>query len=403
MTHNAALDWMNFLLADVRGGLGPYVSVYLVTEAHWDAGTVGVVLTVSGLIGIALHAPLGALIDATRAKREILVIGVVALSACALAIAWSPTLPVVLAADIVMAVLGAVFAPAVAAITLGIVEEGRLAARLGRNAAFDRAGNLFIAGLAGIVGTAFGQKAIFFLVPFFAIWSVLAILAIPGGAIDHHRARGFATARLPTARPETWRELASRRPLLILGAVAVLFHLANASMLPLLAQKLALAHPGREAALTSGAIVVAQLTMVPVSLLVVRADRIGRRPLLLMATGALVARGILLTLSDSPAWLLAVQTLDGVGIGLFDALLPLVLADIVRGSGRYNIARGLIGTVQGIGGSVSQAVGGIIAMRAGYDLSFVALSAIALVPFALVLVAMPETRPAARAPGAAAH
>ena len=144
MHYHAQLDRLNFFLADVRGGLGPYVGVFLLTQAHWDQATIGAVLTVSGLIGIALHVPVGALIDATRFKRGLLVAGVAALTASALAIAWAPTLPVVLAADIVMAVLGAVFAPTVAAITLGLVGRAGLAERLGRNAACDRAGNIFI-------------------------------------------------------------------------------------------------------------------------------------------------------------------------------------------------------------------------------------------------------------------
>src|SRR3954452_875168 len=151
MPYGGSLDWLNFLLADVRGGLGPYVSVFLLTEAHWDQATIGAVLTVSGIIGITLHTPVGALIDTTHGKRALLIAGVVALSICALSIPWAPTVPVVLAADITMAVLGAVFAPTVAAITLGLVGQDRLAARLGRNAAFDRLGNLAIAAIAGAV------------------------------------------------------------------------------------------------------------------------------------------------------------------------------------------------------------------------------------------------------------
>ena len=393
MMHSAALDWLNFLLADVRGGLGPYVSVYLVTEANWDPGTIGVVLTASGLIGIALHTPVGAFIDATRSKRGLIVAGIAALSACALGIAWSPAVPVVFTADVVMAILGAVFAPTVAAITLGLVEPKALAARLGRNAAFDRAGNLFIAAFAGMVGTAFGQRAVFYLVPFFAVWTTLAVLSIPAAAIDHQQARGLPRDGSSAAQPMSWRLLLTSRPLLTLAAVAALFHFANAAMLPLVSQKLALAHPGREAALTSAAIMVAQLVMIPVSLLVARADTIGRKPLLVLAVSALAIRGVLFTASGDAAWLIAVQILDGVGIGLFDALLPLVLADIMRGTGRYNIARGLLSTVQGIGGSLSQAAGGLSAVQAGYDTAFLLLSGVALIALALALFAMPETRP----------
>lgn len=393
MAYHAALDWLNFLLADVRGGLGPYVSVFLLTEAGWDQATIGLVLTISGLIGISMHAPIGALIDATQAKRGLIVIGVVALSACAIALAWRPTIPVVFAADVTMAILGAVFAPVVAAITLGLVDRDTLAARLGRNAVFDRTGNLFIAAVAAAVGTALGQRAVFYLVPFFGVWTMWVVLSIPGHTIDHQRARGWvASMTVHHQQPSRWRTLLTDKALLVLAAVAALFHLANAAMLPLVSQKLALGHPGQEAALTSGAIIVAQLVMVPVSLLVGRADQTGRKPLLLIAVAALVLRGVLFTLSGNAAWLIAVQVLDGIGIGLFDALLPLILADIMRGTGRYNVARGLVGTVQGIGGSLSQAVGGVAVVWVGYEAAFLMLAGLAFIPLVLVLVAMPETR-----------
>jgi predicted MFS family arabinose efflux permease len=168
MLYRAALDWLNFFLADVRGGLGPYVSVFLLTEAQWNQAQIGAVLTISGLIGISLHVPIGAFIDATRYKRGLLVAGVGMLAAAAVAIERMPTWPVVLAADIVMAVLGAIFAPTVAAITLGLVDPHGLPERFGRNAAFDRAGNLLIAGLVGPVGRQFSQHAVFYLVPFIA-------------------------------------------------------------------------------------------------------------------------------------------------------------------------------------------------------------------------------------------
>ncbi len=151
-----------------------------------------------------------------------------------------------------MAILGAVFAPVVAAITLGLVGQDKLAVRLGRNAAFDRAGNLFVAAVAAAVGTALGQRAVFYLVPFFGVWTVLVVLSIPSHSIDHQRARGGARPG-PSRhhQPESWGRLLTNKPLLVLAAVASLFHLANAAMLPLVSQKLALAHPGQEAAFTS--------------------------------------------------------------------------------------------------------------------------------------------------------
>jgi hypothetical protein len=73
-------------------------------------------------------------------------------------------------------------------------------------------------------------------------------------------------------------------------------------------------------------------------------------------------------------------------------LLPLVLADVMRGTGRYNVSRGVIGTIQGIGGSLSNGVAGLIVVTAGYDTAFLILAALAAMALLLVWVAMPETR-----------
>ena len=394
MFYRRPLDWLNFFLADVRGGLGPYVGVFLLTQAHWNQATIGAVLTVSGLIGITLHTPIGALIDATHFKRGLIIGGTFALAVSALAIAWAPTLPVVLTADILMAVAGAIFAPTVAAITLGITSQQGLPARLGRNAAFDRAGNIFIAVLAGLVGWGFSQRSVFYLVPLFAVLTSLAVLSIPAHSIDHDRARGLDdnSGTADHQKPAGWHVLLERRPLLVLSAANALFHFANAPMLLLLGQKLALAHPGEETALTSACIITAQLVTIPTALLVGwKANIWGRKCLLLVGFAALPIRGVLYTISDNAVWLVSVQILDGVAAGTLDALIPLVLADIMRGTGRYNAARGVLGTVQGVAGSLSMTVAGFLVIGTGYSATFLVLSTVALVAWLLLLTAMPET------------
>jgi MFS family permease len=139
-------------------------------------------------------------------------------------------------------------------------------------------------------------------------------------------------------------------------------------------------------------VVVAQLVSVPTALLVgVRADSWGRKPLLLAAFAALPLRGVLYIVSDNAVFLVAVQALDGIGLGILDALIALILADIMRGTGRYNVARGIVGTVQGIGGSLSNVVAGLIVVTAGYAVAFLTLAAVAVSAFIFMLAAMPET------------
>jgi predicted MFS family arabinose efflux permease len=381
------LDALNFFLADVRGGLGAFVSVFLVTAGGWSPAEVGAVLTVSGLIGIALHTPVGAMIDATHAKRGLLVVAVALLAVCAIAIERAPTGPVVFAADVTMAVLGGVFAPTVAALTLGLFSERDLPERLARNAVWDRIGNLTIAALVAVVGWWWSQRATFYMIPVFAALSAAVILTIPASAIDHDRARGFARQQTDTHAQGFWTLLLENRPLLILALVAASFHFANASMLPLAGQKLGLAHPGLEGTLTSACILIAQLVTIPVAIVVGRkvADW-GLRTLLVAACLALVLRGIGLAVFESAPFIIATQILDGVASGIWDVLLPLILADLVVGSGRYSASRGVVSTVQGIGGSLSNAAAGFMVLAGGYAMAFAGLAFFALLACGLALL-----------------
>jgi hypothetical protein len=298
-----------------------------------------------------------------------------------------------LIANSLMAIVGDVFGPAVAAVTLGLYARSQLARRMGRNSAFDHAGNVAIAVVAGGVGYAFSQRAVFLLVPVFAVFATTAVLSIPAKAIDYNRARdldGEHDAAVP--RPAGYGVLFKSRPLVIFGLCVMLFHLANAALLPLVGQKLAAAYPDEATAMMSACIVAAQAVMLPIALLVGRtADSWGRKPLFLAGFAILPIRAVLYTLSDNSFWLAGVQVLDGVGAGIFGALTPLVIADIMRGTGRYNLAQGAIATAQGIGASLSGLAAGVIVDHFGYSAAFLAAGAAAAMALAVFALQMPET------------
>jgi MFS family permease len=392
----ASLDWLNFFLADVRGALGPYLGIFLLIEQHWNQAAIGIVATVAGIVGLAVQTPVGALIDATYWKRGVVVAGVSVLSVSALAICLAPSFAVALTAQTTMAIAGAVFGPSIAAITLGILGSHGLAYRMGRNAAFDHAGNVCIAVVAGAVGWCFSQSAVFYLVPIFSLLAASAVLSVPPRAIDHARARGLGSPHA-LDRPSGLSALMACKPLLTFAICVALFHLANAAMLPLVGQKLALANKGAGTVLMSACIIAAQAIMLPTALMVgAKADSWGRKPIFLAAFAVLPIRGALYTLSNDPFWLVAVQLLDGVGAGIFGVLAPLVVADLMRGTGRYNVSLGAVATVQGIGASLSNTVAGLIVVTAGYSAAFLTLAGVAVAAFIIFLIAMPETADHAR-------
>src|SRR2546422_326515 len=93
----------------------------------------------------------------------------------------------------------------------------------------------------------------------------------------------------------------------------------------------------------------------------------GRKPVFMLGFCILPVRGVLYTLSSNPAVLIAIQILDGIGAGIFGVLSVLVVADLTRGTGRFNITNGAISTATGIGAGLSNAISGVIVQAAGYN------------------------------------
>ncbi len=388
-----SLDALNFLLADVRGALGPYLNVFLVTQRHWSQTQVGWVTTISGLLGLVAQTPAGGAIDATTRKRGAVVIALVFLAVGAGVIFVAPTFWPVLISNTVMAIVGDVFGPAVAALTLGLYARNQLARRMGRNSAFDHAGNVAIAAAAGAVGYLVSQRAVFLLVPVFALLAIGATLSIPHDAIDQSRARGLdGDGQTQGLGASGYRMLLTSRPLVLFAICAMLFHFANAPLLPLVGQKLAHSHPDWATAMMSACIIAAQLIMLPVALAVgATADKLGRKPILLIGFAVLPVRALLYTFSDDAWWLIGVQLLDGVGAGIFGAITPLLIADLTKGTGRYNLAQGAVATTQGIGASLSGLFAGVVVDHFGYSTTFLSLGVAACVALATLWLAMPET------------
>lgn len=407
MCQARALDVLNFFLADVRDGLGPYLAVYLLAVHHWDQASTGLVLSIAGIAGLAAQTPAGALVDAVRAKRGLVAAAAIAVAGVCLVIPLWPDFGPVAAAQVASGAASAVFPPAVAAITLGLFGHAAFTRRTGRNEAWNHAGNAFAAAAAGGLSLWYGPIAVFGLLGGMAAASLVSVLAIPAGAIDHDAARGLrpddGQAERRDDQPSAWKALLGCRPLLAFAACVALFHVANAAMLPLVGQKLAQQDLNRGTALLSLCIVGAQVVMVPMAMLVgAKADAWGRKPLFLAGFAVLALRGVLYTMSDDPWWLLAVQTMDGVGAGLFGALFPVIVADLTKGTGHFNVSLGAVATAQGIGASASNLAAGVVVVQAGYDAAFLGLAGIAVLGGVLFWRLMPETASAAAASGGAA-
>jgi MFS family permease len=390
------LDALNFFLADVRDGLGPYLAIYLLTERKWDEASIGIVMSIAAVVGIVAQTPAGAVIDATRAKRGLMIAAALAATGASLLLPWLSGFWTVAISQGVAHAAAAVFAPGIAAVTLGLVGRSAFSSRVGRNEAFNHAGNAFAAASAGVSAYLWGPTVVFYLLAAMAIASLVSTLAIPADAIDHDLAREMdedGVGKPPAStQPSGLAVLLTCRPLLIFAVCAVLFHLANAAMLPLVGQKLALQDKNLGTSLMSACIVAAQLVMVPMAMLVgAKADAWGHKPLFAAALLILPIRGALYTLSDDAYWLVGVQLLDGVGAGIYGAVFPIIVADLMRGTGRFNVSQGAIMTAQGVGAALSTTLAGLVVVNTGYSAAFLTLGSVAALGFVVFLVAMPET------------
>jgi predicted MFS family arabinose efflux permease len=385
------LDWLNFFLADVQTGVGPFLAIYL-AGYRWNEESVGLALTVGGIAGILMQTPAGALVDRLRSKRGLIAVGIVALAVGALLIAFLPTFWPVMSAQVLIGGTSSIFAPAICAISLGIVGRGLFDRRQGRHQTFNSAGNVVAAVSMGLLGYYISNRSIFFFVSVCTLPTIFALLIIRPDDIDYGRARG-AKEGDKDGESSKASVLLEDRPLLIFLACAVLFHFANAAMLPLLGEMLAQGK-GRSSMMFMSACVVT--TQLVVTLLASwsgrKAGSWGRKPLLLIAFGVLPVRAVLYTLTHLPAALVAVQIPDGVGAAIFGVVSILVIADITQGTGRFNLTLGAINTAVGIGASLSQVLAGSIVHHFGYNTGFLFLGTVAAVALGILYFFMPETR-----------
>jgi MFS family permease len=376
-----ALNALNFFMADVRDGLGPFLGVYLQSE-QWSPSEIGLVMTVGGLVGMAATAPLGALVDRIEAKRALVAASAVVTVMASMVILFAPGFLNTAVAQGINGVAGAAIGPAIAGITLGLVGQSGYAHQIGRNEAFNHAGNVAAAVLAGVLGYAFGIGAVFVVMAAMAMASLVATFFVDPAKIDHRAARGLPAAG-HDGQASGWSTLVTSKPLLVLAATLLLFHLGNAAMLPLLGQAL-VSRGGDPSAYTGATVVVAQLTMVPMAILAARlAETRGYWVVFVLALLALPVRGAVAGLVTDPAGLVPVQVLDGVGAGLLGVAVPGLVARILSGTGHVNAGLGAVMAIQGIGAALSPTLGGYVAERLGYATAFLVLGAVALIALLL--------------------
>lgn len=381
MTGTRGLDALNALVAGSQTGFGAFIAVYLTSQA-WTQGAIGQALSVGTIAAMLSQVPAGALVDRMRSKRLAVLAGGAAVALSALLFAATPARLPVLLAEVLHGFASCMIGPAIAAMSLQLVGHAGLGARLGRNARFASIGSAAAALVLGGIGTWVSSRSVFWATAGMMAVGLLSLRLVPPGPAPG--------AMPPRARAGA---LLDRRLLTFAGCVG-LFHLANAAMLPLVATEVTRAAGSRANLVIAACIVAPQAVVALVSPWVGRrADLWGRRPVLLLGFAALPLRGLLLAAAQDPAWVVAVQVLDGISAAAFGVMMPLVAADLTRGTGRFSAALGVLGLAAGGGATLSTTLAGLAADRFGPAAALLALAGVGAAAMA-ALLALPETRAA---------
>ena len=390
-----ALDWLNFFVADVETAFGPFVAVYLTTQG-WGQGAIGTVITVNSSVALASQIPAGWLVDVVRRKRWILAACLACIAAGALLIAFFPRMLTVAAGEALHGITGGVVRTALAAVSIGLVGHRAFHTRVGRNQRYNSFGNAATAAGMGALGYLVSPQAPFLAAAALCLPAAVMLWLINGEEISYARARQAPEDE--ETRTCNWRDLLGNRPLLIFALCLFMFQFINASMLPLASERLTIERGAESELFTSALVVVPQLVTALIAGFVARkADEWGRKVLLLIAFAALLARAAVFALPIGPWFLVASQVLGGLDAAVIGIITPLVVADVTKGSGRYNVALGTTGTVSGVGATISTTAIGYVAQLFGFTPAFIVLAAVAAISVAVLWLFLPETAEEARA------
>jgi MFS family permease len=386
------LDWTNFFLADVQMGFGAFLAFYL-AEIDWSQQDVGVALAVGNLAAVVALVPGGALADAIPWKRALVASGITAIALSALILAALPNFWAVMAAEVLHGATSGLVVPGIAAITLGIVGRQNMSVRIGRNYRYGAAGTCLTAAAMGLLGAYVSHRAIFVATAILCIPALLALVRINPDEIDYARARN-AARREHKLDLQRARDLLQNRNLVVFIACMVLFHLSNASVLPLVGQNLGRAETATNSLLMAGVLIVPQAIFAFLAPWIgYWSEIIGRKPLLLAGFVSEAIRAALLTVVVDPRLLLAVQAFDGITSACIMVMTIVVITDLTKGTGRFNLAQGIFGMLIGLAAVVSTAGSGFIVAHLGNAAGFITLAAITVTGIVLLIFLLPETKP----------
>jgi MFS family permease len=372
------------------------MAIFYTAVRHWNPGQIGTLIACQSFAGITVQAIAGHAVDESHRKRLLTAIASAAVVLGAIGIVTLPSFGAQIGVQILIGLAVTIFPAVTAAFALGMVGNDQLSSRVARNETMTHTGNVAFALAAGVIGTFLALQGIFLAAAVFAAGMIPSVFFIRKEHVDYEAARGGSGGEKGDKKPERsgWRDLMRDKRILYFTACVVLYYFANAATLPLVSEILTQAKKGgRSAWQVAAAVIVAEAAMVGVAVACGKlADRWGRKPLFLIGFASLALRNLLTVVSHNGFYLISLQALDGVAMGIYGVLLTLVTADLAKGTGRFNFLQGAVQSSMGLGGVLSNSIFGWVARVMGFNASFIGLAIVAVAGGALYGIKMPETK-----------
>ena len=334
------------------------------------------------------QTPAGWLTDKLSCRRILFLPAALITGGCFVAIPLAPHTSVLV--DLLLFAAGAAqsfFAPLLGALALGLAGHKLLNRVIGANQGWNHAGNIAAALTAMALVKALDLSSVFYSVGACSILAAAAVLLIREADLDENVARGLTEDRGAEVK---WTYLLRDRTFLFLFLSVFLFHLVNAPIMPAVA--LYVKKLGGSDDLMTATVLTAQLVMVPVAILSGRfCDSWGRKPVMAIAFWILPVRILSYTLVANPKALIYLQSLDGIGGGIYGVAVVALSADLTRGKGGFNTVMGLFATALAIGGVLGPLLSGFAIQHSGFRITFYAFAALGIAAAAIFSILVPET------------
>jgi MFS family permease len=389
-----ALDWLNFFLSSMRGGIGPYMVIYF-SYINFSASQIGSIIATLAISNAAAHIPAGQLVDKSKHRRELIALAMLLIMSCILSIMYCHDFKTVLLIQVILGIGSALIPPALGSLSLGLVGHDGIAARLGRNDAFNHAGNVTVAILVGIGGLFITIDNLLLLFVFICIVSIIVVSLIRYKDINESWAKGIATEG-QTKEVISIKKLLPDRVLLFFLMAVLVFHLTNSALLPIVIQKIIKICPAVTTQTmplwSSSCVLVAELVMIFSAVLAGKMAKKGRKNLFLACYLLVALRAVIFAIIMQPPLLVSAQFLDGLSAGIYGVIGLTMLSDIVYGSGRFNLSQGFFNAFTAIGIAASNYLAGVLIDNLGFSSTCVIACLTTLISFAFIAKLMPETK-----------